>query len=602
MDQLAPVIAWIRRNLFWIGCFLVSVVAIAFFFVFSGQLAEAQKTREAAIKKSVSELDAIGRVTAEEGATAHPNQSTKEGMELVIDQTIASTAKAWEIRYRNQAKFFRWSEEVFGEETAREFAKVKIIEKFDKNTTEFDEGYLNKFYSNVPKFMTQICRELGTNWLRDPAYIQEQLDRQNTFRTNAGSDNSEFNNREVAIIEERNRYAVTWSEVNQDLWYRKLTTFQGYDDNNGTSNTPTFLQANMLMQDLWLLEAMFKNIKAINGNATSNDTSYIREINHIAFGREAEAGQGVLTEPDQRLAGIVESSLEDVGSSSLPAVPVPVAVFDLNAERNSYQGRYVDAKYDRIPASAIRDVIGGESLPAENLELIVAKRVPFRLGVKIDERKIHDFIAQCANSDFVFEVNQLRINRHDNEELVIPLNGGASLLSGFDAVGGGSTPLGGEEYVEAESKFASTQGSGAVLQARNVESRTNFDVSLELFGVIRIYNPVRENFLRLAAGQQVVDETAQKLEAPEQPNNPAATPTPPAAGPTPPAAGPATSAPVASSAPGTNPAPGTSPAPVTSPPVTNPAPAPGLAPGPSGAATSAPATAPAAVPGAGGTP
>ena len=46
------------------------------------------------------------------------------------------------------------------------------------------------------------------------------------------------------------------------------------------------------------------------------------------------------------------------------------------------------------------------------------------------------------------------------------------------------------------------------LEPTPVETRTDFMVSVEFYGVVKIYNPVRENFLRKAAGQEVIDETA----------------------------------------------------------------------------------------------
>ena len=88
---------------------------------------------------------------------------------------------------------------------------------------------------------------------------------------------------------------------------------------------------------------------------------------------------------------------------------------------------------------------------------------------------------------------------------------------------------------------------GGKLVPTPVESRTDFMVSVEFYGVVKIYNPVRENFLRLAAGQDVVDDTAVLTEvapevgvidsAPEPPAaEPEVTPEPDAAaGGTPPA-------------------------------------------------------------------
>jgi hypothetical protein len=38
------------------------------------------------------------------------------------------------------------------------------------------------------------------------------------------------------------------------------------------------------------------------------------------------------------------------------------------------------------------------------------------------------------------------------------------------------------------------------LKSTPVEVRTNYDVSVEFYGIVKIYNPVREKFLREAAG------------------------------------------------------------------------------------------------------
>jgi hypothetical protein len=46
-------------------------------------------------------------------------------------------------------------------------------------------------------------------------------------------------------------------------------------------------------------------------------------------------------------------------------------------------------------------------------------------------------------------------------------------------------------------------GSADGLDASPVEIRTNYDVDVEFYGIVKIYNPVREKFLRRAAGENV---------------------------------------------------------------------------------------------------
>jgi hypothetical protein len=43
-------------------------------------------------------------------------------------------------------------------------------------------------------------------------------------------------------------------------------------------------------------------------------------------------------------------------------------------------------------------------------------------------------------------------------------------------------------------------GGAAALKSSPIETRTSYDVNVEFFGIVKIYNPVRENLLRTAAG------------------------------------------------------------------------------------------------------
>jgi len=95
---------------------------------------------------------------------------------------------------------------------------------------------------------------------------------------------------------------VLWSDINQQLWYDKLTAFRDRDDHNKASIDPTPLQCYMLQQDLWVLEAMFNVIRELNGDSNAIDTSAIKQIDHLGIGREGTPGQVDLHPVDARLA------------------------------------------------------------------------------------------------------------------------------------------------------------------------------------------------------------------------------------------------------------------------------------------------------------
>jgi hypothetical protein len=276
----------------------------------------------------------------------------------------------------------------------------------------------------------------------------------------------------------------------------------------------------MLQLDLWLLEAMFLFVREVNGDSTENDLSIIKNIDHVAFGREVGGKLGELTPPDQRLAdkagsgmfggssnqGFPGSFNEDDGeeeydeegnfepdgdffSRSMPGGAGGTGDDDGSTSSLPYDKRYVDVNFEPLPAEVVKGVITGAELPETNLELIVAKRVPVRIALKMDERKIADFMAACANSPFAFEIQQVRWNRHTpgGDEITLGGSSGAAGAAADKRSGMGQN-LGLDGF--------DANPIGVV----PVETRTNYDVNVEFFGIVKIYNPVREDELKRAAG------------------------------------------------------------------------------------------------------
>jgi len=145
-----------------------------------------------------------------------------------------------------------------------------------------------------------------------------------------------------------------------------------------------------------------------------------------------------------------------------------------------FHNMYVDTKFEPIASEEVLKVVEGTELPESHLELIIAKRLPVRIGLKMDERKIPDFMAACINSPFSFEIQQVRINRH---------------LSGGEVIKLGGDPSG----TTSKARDGKSKAFDDVLR---VETRTNYDVNVEFFGIIKIYNPVRADLIRKAADME----------------------------------------------------------------------------------------------------
>jgi hypothetical protein len=554
MDSLAPVIGWLKRNKFWIGSALLSILMLVGWYLASTEMQAAKKKQISKYSQSFSKIQNIRRVSAvtvDDGAeadvVAHPNSKTAEKMEEQLEATVEAVVEAWRLKRERQEPLMQFSKELLGEDTYQFLSSSKAPELLSngEHYGTQNEKYLKTFRQQIPKKVSEIARHIRANWAFDAQRIEEELkekarleEQRGEFGVMGGMSDRGMGMMGSQLDTERNKFAVIWDEPNQRLWNTLLTDFQNWDDNVKASVDPTLLQVHMLQQDVWLLEAMFNVIRELNGNATTNDLAVIKEIRHIAFGREALANLGQIMEPDKRLGGakLITSdgmgdddymdgdySMDDMGDFGSMDDEGLSGEFSIDGDESPFHGRYVNVDLEPVNAEEIRNVVGGEELPEENLELIVSKRVPFRLAMKMDERRINSFLALCANSPFEFEVLQLRINR---AELVVPIearggktenksaadvDGMAGMMSDMgDMMGGMSEMMGGD-------MMGGMMGMQAqklqALVPTEVETRLSYDVDVEFYGVVKIYNPVRENYLRKAVGLEPEGEDEDSEEA-----------------------------------------------------------------------------------------
>lgn len=537
MDQIAPALKWMKKNVFWLGCGFLSIAMVAMWFVATIAIAKETEDNERDVKSNITTAEGILRVTSTEvgDEIAHPNSTTEEGMKQEMSKTIDSMIEAWRYRENAQKEILIWPAVVDHERFAQIFGRYNPAETFPTNWAENQElkqvmdSLLLLYRKRIPDHMINLCGDdlLRTRWNFDPKYMDPadltEPD-ESEFGPGLGSGGlgpglggggrgglggglGGFGapGEEEGI--DMNQYAVIWSDKNQEFWNQKLTRFQGRDDNNRPTNDPTPLQVYMLQQDLWLLEAMFKIIREINGNSNANDLSDIKQIDHVVFGREVGGKLGSLTPVDRRLGdptaavaaadpmgslrgdgdepGFEEPDLGGMFGRDGPGGPgVGGGGSGSYAGKLPYHDRYVDVNFEPLDQDVVRQVIEGTQLPDANLELIVAKRVPVRIALRMDERRIADFMAACANSPFAFEISQVRWNKHTpgGDEIAFDAGAGED-----DRIGGMGMGLDGAP-------------GGEALVAKPVEVRTNYDVNVEFYGIVKIYNPVRAKFLREAAG------------------------------------------------------------------------------------------------------
>ena len=537
MDKLFPVIEFFKKYGFWILCFILASASIGVWFFATGQIDGKNKKLTSEIEQKFSKGNSLRSTSAEEGVSAHANTASEEGMQQKIDEVTVTLVEAWKKRHAAQAGLMKWPDEI----KSQNAQFVSTFEQFDPPEAFPDDYEIDKMTSlleiykiHIPKSMDRICEIIGTEWPYETS-ASSASDSESDGDEGRGGDGERGGpggggggrggdrGEDQEEEEDEVRIICEWNEENQAVWDSKLTNFENRDDNDLDDNIPTPSQIYMLQQDLWLLEAVFSIVREMNSRdvkdgiemVKANDLATIKRIDHIAFGREALKKLGEITDivPESEKATTGGMGAER-GAPRMPTRGRKDAPDNGYGEieyddQPAFHGRYVDENMSKfLTADEVKAALKPGPLPAgEGLGLMVAKRVPVRMAVKINETKIPEFVAACENSPFEFKIWQVRINKHEANEGIVHTGGKSKIGSKkkeqrqMGAAGFGGADNGNE-------------GASSALEFGPVETRTNYDVKAEFYGYVKIYNPVDEARL---TGKKAEGEDAAADEADSNP-------------------------------------------------------------------------------------
>lgn len=519
MEQLANIFSHVIKFRFWYISVVSCLALLANWYMMNDALGTARKDRTGKIEGKVRDIKGVLDYSTAVGegvdpVKVHPNETTEKGMKAEIGKAVAQLIEAWKLRRQAQEKILVWPKEIIGSDRfVEKFSQYDPPEKFPTITSNSEiDGYCLLYFQQIQKRMDGICDLIRSEWpfvtssesdsALPPAAASQTpaptaMPGPGTQGVGGGQDEGRGGQETGGAgeppatpatpkkeLQLAKAVTVTWDQNNQLVWYSKLRDFRGRDGSR--TDYPTGYQVLALQQDLWLLEAMFKVIADVNGETLANDLAKIEQIHHVFFGREARAQLGKIMVPDARLSGgvaagpvIEPAGPQPAGDAGVPFNPSIPPEFTL---LSPFHGKYVDANFQPLEVSRIHNALASVAPPATDLELIVAKRIPFRIAMRMSEKAIPDFIAACGNSPFEFEIAQLRINRHENTDGAQSA-GGTTSGSPFRQGGG-------------ETELNATRRAGS----KAPEVRVNDDVDVEFYGIVRIYNPVDEARIYAIAG------------------------------------------------------------------------------------------------------
>ena len=538
MDQLKEIWRTIRRIHFWLILVTVLLMSTVMWFFAVGRMSD-EKDKNA---KKYEGL--FGNVNQQVSKPRVANQAVAADMQNLIDGRIEEISEAWAIKFEMQnseeAGILTWPAEIappprpgLPSPFVQHMEALRPIEKMVSFPSPDDEralriGWRENYQEYIYKDLQELAASIGSEWPLDGktagagggGYGDEGYGRAGGggFGTPSASGESLAS-----------QTVVDWNPANQaDLLATHFTWGQngaggatgGFSDEPVPPNVLEVLYA---QEDLWVLRALMKIIEETNDGANTRFNAAVKSIDSIHIGKDAVESTGRILmakgDPvesedaeDGGAGGGSEGYGDDGGygdegygreggeSSDGGMYHDPNATGEGEddggdggygdggyggeggggiASGDPAEGRYVDKDYKPLSAGKLRAVMSStETMEPEDAYLAVAKRIPVRMRISIDQRKLPELLVACANARLTVEVRQLRLNPED-----VAAVGGGGIVGGYGERGGG---LGG------------TGGRNGAANAK-ATSTFPFDVTVELYGIVYIYNPVDDRALGVEA-------------------------------------------------------------------------------------------------------
>lgn len=514
MDHVRTTIAWLKKNYFWVSCGVIVFVGLGVWWVVTSDLSSRTEENKKDIASNFDNLSNVSRIPQ------HPNPISKEKMETLIGRLKQSVQIGWEKQFDQQGnEIFVWPD-FLSEKAIDKLKTLRPIERYvgfpmtPRQEQLIPSEWRYDYNQKIEDELEKLAEKIGAEW--NPSQVATG----GAFE-NFGGEGPIGGLEGPRTATAAKDIVVQWNPANQGQIRAR------FDWTERPERAPTTIEMLYAQEDLWVLKSIMDVVKDTNGNANAAYNAVIRQVDDIQIGRnastkagsvmrlasagvgddefgpeedpyaiEGEGYEGEGLEPE----GFLPEGEEGYEGEGLPGGPggQQAALVD----PASY--RYVDKNFKPLSATTLRESAnktpGAEATveQAELAYLAVAKRMPIRVRLRIDQRKLGKFLTACGNAPLTIEVRQVRVFMRQ------PIPGGAANTGGGEFGGsGGGGPVemfsggggGGGEFGGGE--FGGGGGANRTNMAPALDPKYPFDVNVEVYGIVYIYNPVAEEWFKV---------------------------------------------------------------------------------------------------------
>jgi hypothetical protein len=573
MDQVKAVGQWIKRNYFWLLCGIVTLASLGFWFASTSSLQAEAEQRRAALEGKESSANSI------RSRANHPNTVTHARMDERNNELVEDVYAIWNEQYDRQRAILTWPESLSSEFRAV-VSRLQPIEQKVQFPAEREELSFNQrtaYRDFIHMELPNLAKIIGAEWQGGtgagglggggaiPGMDMGGMGMDMPGGMDMGGMGMGMGGMGMDMpggmgmggmgpmgrmggdAPRRGRPGplVDWKANNQ-----KALQGNRFSWPTKRGGVPSTLDVLYAQEDYWIYSAVLEIIRAANGDISHRYQAAVKTIDFIDIGRDAIGVAGRVMRVGSERRGM--GDMMDMPGGMGDMMGMPGGMGDMMSMMPEMMGgsagdgsgtrerpqidpgdnRYVNLQYEPLTAAQIRSAF--DSTNPDDAFLMVAKRVPVRMRLKVDQRKLPRLIAECGNADFQLEVRQVRINCRSGSSArqggmgggmggmmggmdmggMMPGGGDASGMdSGYGEMMGGMDMMGGMPGGDMMGGMMGGMmpgGMGGGTRGRGLTDDSPFDVDVELYGIMYIYNPVDREKL----GKKLDESNAEDL--PEQ--------------------------------------------------------------------------------------
>jgi hypothetical protein len=415
MDKLKQYMATLRKHYFWVLCALICIVSVTTWQMASNDLHARYETNHRVINSTFQQLNDF--------TPESPNEKYRGGLEVERNKLNDQVIDLWTEFKKQQLDKLVWPE------------KVAVVNQLAPNA-EIPEAIRENFVTNVVKPNLERIFEIVN--IRRP---KEEAN--NTGLVLPGMDANK-GVEQIGIVEwvsskrQELRDRFTMNEIPSTIWVRTK------------------------MEDMWIYESLVNIIAKINEGSTDSLNATIKRIEKLDLAQwaiyDSQKNPGAdlkLKKPDAGMGGPTPSGQDDslvhIPGHGEQKIPADMALID---------GRYIDENNHPVPAeAAFSGFVDPQSVEGKNFtsqlekhpgaggQPRAVKEPPFTefrqvfvdMQFVMDQRKIPDLMAACANSPLPIEIRQVLMSFYDVDTVKVAESNQASMPAGLGAVAGGAS-------------------------------------------------------------------------------------------------------------------------------------------------------------------